>query len=193
MIRPLHEQFEAEKVQEIREIQSSFNSLPFEGRAAKYFIIEIISCLDAGLLLAALEVATTFLELFVRDLLVIARCGSNVTSRPLFLDKVRRELEDEERLSFGGMVDELEGLEVIDPSDAHEIKDFYKTVRVPVHHGLTRRLICGPSYIPEDFYDWLFSGPKDRLHEVEKLVEDDSIRHLSDIANFIVKYCKGSD
>lgn len=176
-----------------------FNSLPFGGRAAKYFINEIISCLEAGLLLAALEVATSFLELFVRELLIVARCGSSGTlggkpSRQLFFDKVRREIEDEERLSFGGMADELEGLEVIDPSDAYGIKDFYKTVRVPVHHGLTRRLICGPSYIPgEDWLDLLFPGSWDRLHKVEQLFEDDSITHLHDIADFMVKYCKRSD
>lgn len=198
IIRPLNQQFEPDKAQRIRELESLFQSLPFENKAAKYFTIEVVRCLEAGLLLAAFEVAMSLLELFIRELLIMTRFGSDsglgdTPSRQLFRDTVEREVEDVEHLSLNQMMDELEGLEIISERDSDKVKELYKTVRVPIHHGLTRRLLFPPSFVPKDYLDFFFSGARNRFHKLEELVEDNAIRHLFDVVDFMGKYSKQLD
>jgi len=58
------------------------------------------------------------------------------------LNKLEKEAEDgRPRLYFEDIVDQLSG-DVLNPADAEVAKKFYKAVRVPIHHGLTRRLIA---------------------------------------------------
>lgn len=198
MIRRLEQQFEPEKVQRIRELARLFQSLPLQRGAARYFISEIARCLDAGLILAALEVATSLLELFVRDLLIAARFEDNIAQRGLrshqLLDQVEREIEDVERLHFRGMVDELVDRRIIDQPDDDAIRDLYKTVRIPIHHGLTRRFVRLSSDIHEDDpLAPLSLGRPGRFHRFEEAIEEDSISHLSTIVNFIGRYSEGAD
>jgi hypothetical protein len=204
MIRPLEHQFEPEKVQKIRELEKSFQSLrsQFKVEAARYFVSEIVRCLEAGVLLAALEVATSLLELFVLALLIAARREDHVFQHsvpssqifpPSPEDQIEREITDVKRLSFNSMVDEWAERRSIGQSDADAIKDFYKTVRIPIHHGLTRRFICPSPDIDmqDDFLAGLFLaglGRRARLHKFEEVIEDGSLRHLSSIVDFIGRY-----
>jgi len=159
---------------------------------------EIARCLDAGLLFAALEVATSLLELFVKDLLIAARVEDNTSQRsprPFQLpdDQIEREIEDVERLYFNGIVDELVARKAIDQSDADAIKDFYKNVRIPIHHGLTRRFIRLSSDVHEggDLLTSLSLGRLGRFHKFEEVIEEDSIRHLFTIVDFLGRYSEG--
>jgi len=194
MIRPLEQQFEPDKLQRIKELERLFESLSHQSGAAGYFTSEIVRCLDAGLLLAALEVATSLLELFVKDLLIAARLESSASQHrlPSFElpgNQMERKIEDVERLYFNGMIDELANRRIIEGSDAEAIKDFYKSVRIPVHHGLTRRFIRLSSGVREDdSFAALSLGRLGRFHKFEEVIEENSIRHLSTIVNFIGRY-----
>lgn len=201
MIRPLEHQFEPEKVQKIRELEKSFQSLrsQFDIEAARYFVSEIVRCLEAGLLLAALEVAASLLELFVLALLIAARREDHVFQHsvpssqifpPSPEDQIEREITDVKRLSFNSMVDEWAKRRSIGQSDADAIKEFYKTVRIPIHHGLTRRFICPSPDIDmqDDLLARISLGRSGRDHRFEKVIEDDSLSHLSSIVDFIERY-----
>lgn len=57
LIRPLEEQFEQDECAEIRNLVAEFSALPFKNGACRYFVREVTGCLEAGLLLGALESA----------------------------------------------------------------------------------------------------------------------------------------
>jgi hypothetical protein len=124
MIRPLERQFEPDTVERIRALQRSLQSLPFEGRPARYLASEIVRCLEAGLLLAALQVALSLLELFFRDLLISIRFhqvsdGSDTLVGPWRkLDQISEDIEDGSRLDFYSILDELVESAVVDQEDA---------------------------------------------------------------------------
>ena len=67
--RPLEEQFEPEAVRRIRSVQERLDRLQITYHASRYFVVEATRCLEAGLLLAALQVSTAMLELLVRETL----------------------------------------------------------------------------------------------------------------------------
>ena len=71
LIRPLEEQFEPNKCAEIRDLVAKFSALPFKEGACRYFTLEVTGCLEAGLLLATVSVASVLLETFLRELLII--------------------------------------------------------------------------------------------------------------------------
>lgn len=201
MIRPLEEQFEPDKCAEIRDLIAKFSALPFEGGACRYFTLEVTGCLEAGLLLAAVSVASVLLETFFRELLIIHRLQSAgpKTNRwgdtRLLLNKFEKEAEDgRPRLHFDKIVDQLTG-DVLDSVEVEAAKKFYKDVRVPIHHGITRRFIAiaraeevdmsNPSSIMlSDTYRGF------RLHKLDEVIEENATSYLGFVVDLIQKYTK---
>ena len=114
MIRPLEEQFNAAKCAEIRSLIAKFSTLPFKGGPCRYFALEVAGCLEAGLLLAAVSIASVLLETFLRELLILHRLQTRelTTSRQIdtMFDKLEKEIEDgRPRLYFEDIVDQLTG------------------------------------------------------------------------------------
>lgn len=186
MIRPLEKQFNAAKCAEIRRLITKFSTLPFKEGPCRYFVLEVAGCLEVGLLLSAVSIASILLETFLRELLILRRLQTRELTTSLF-DKLERETEDgRPRLSFDDIVDELTG-DVLDSSDAEAAKEFYKTVRIPIHHGITRRFIAIAKTGEES---WLDTYRGLRLHHLEELVEENATKHLRSIVNLIQKYTK---
>lgn len=200
MIRPLEEQFGPDKCAEIRNLVAKFSALPFKGGACRYFTLEVTGCLEAGLLLAAVSVTSVLLTFF-RELLIIYRLWSAgpTTSRwvdtGLLLNKLEREAEDgRPRLHFEDIVDQLTG-DVLSSADAEVAKKFYKDVRVPIHHGLTRRLIAEAKAEEMDMsepLDGLLSATNRmfRLHQLEEMIEENATKYLGFVVDLIQKYTK---
>jgi len=199
LIRPLEKQFEPDKCAEIRNLIAKFSALPFEGGACRYFALEVTGCLEAGLLLAAVSVTSILLETFFRELLIFHRLQSAgpTTSRwgdtSLLLNKLEKEAEDgHPRLYFDKIVDQLTGC-VLDTAEAEAAKKFYKDVRVPMHHGLTRRLIVETKAEEMDMGDsWnmFFATNLNRLHELEEVIEENATKYLGFVVDLIQKYTK---
>jgi len=199
LIRPLEEQFVPDKCAEIRDLIAKFSALPFEGGTCRYFSLEVAGCLEAGLLLAAVSVASILLETFFRELLIFHRLqtAGPTTSRwadtSLLLNKLEKEAEDgRPRLNFDDIVDQLPG-DVLDSDDAEAAKKFYKDVRVPIHHGITRRFIVKAKAEEQDMSDpWnvFFATYLDRLHMLDEVIEENAIKYLGSVVNLIQKYTK---
>ena len=200
MIRPLEEQFEPDKCVEIRNLVAKFSALPFKEGACRYFALEVTGCLEAGLLLAAVSVACLLLETFFRELLIIHRLQSAgpktnrwEDTRQLF-NKFEKEAEDgRPRLHFDKIVDQLVG-DVLDSTEAEDIKKFYKDVRVPIHHGLPRRLIAKIKAEEVDMSDpwsvFFATYLGFRLHVLDEVIEKNATRHLGFVVDMIQKYTK---
>lgn len=199
MTRPIEQQFGVKKARIIRNTQKLFQSLQFPtGTTALYYRSEIVNCLEVGLLLAAVHVASALLELFVRDLLVATHYKQIFSHPPKFLDyelhRIEKEIEDgRPRFDFNRIITELVQRSVIDPKDGDNIYDFYKSVRIPIHHGLTRRFIRTSSKFvideeKDDFFSLLSLNPLNRAKAFEEMIEDNSLDHLLTVGYFIEKY-----
>lgn len=191
LIRPLEEQFNAAKCAEIRSLIAKFSTLPFKGGPCRYFVLEIVGCLEAGLLLAAVSIASILLETFLRNLLIDHRLQTRglTTSHQIdtMFDELEKDIEDgRPRRNFEYIVDQLTG-DVLDSGDAVDAKKFYKTVRIPIHHGITRRFIA---IAKTGEVDWLDTYRGLRLHHLEELIGENATKYLEFIVNLIQKYTK---
>lgn len=201
MPRPLEAQFEGKKVTAIRKLESSYAKLPFRGGAARYYSQEVARSLDSGLLLAALTVASSMLELFVRDLLIATRFHDNSPDDDMaacrMLDDIERALDERiNELDFQAMVEELADRDQIDLLDAERITDFSRSVRVPLHRGMTRSILVNSGNSPvgtEDPLACLFFGRIGRFHRFEEIVEEEALRYLKTIVAFVAKYAECSE
>ena len=196
----MEEQFEPDKCAEIRNLVAKFSALPFKEGACRYFTLEVTGCLEAGLLLAAVSVTSVLLEAFFRELLIFHRLQSAgpTTSRwgdtSILLNKLEKEAEDgHPRLYFEDIVDQLTG-DVLGSADAEAAKKFYKDVRVPIHHGFTRRLIAKAKAeevdMSEPFGMWLETIWQRRLHVLDEVIEENATKYLGFVVDLIQKYTK---
>ena len=199
-IRPIEQQFENEKIIKIREIQRQSQSLRFQTGAGPYYTKEVIKCLEAGLLLAALQVATALLELFVRDLLIIEiykkEFPEGLTSSDYRkLGKIEKDIEDgHPRFYFNKIISELAKDNIIKEQDREKIYSVYKNVRIPLHHGLTRRFVRLFSKVEIDdenddpLVDTIFLRKSGRDHDLEEVLEDNTLNYLIIVVDFIMRY-----
>jgi len=131
-IRKLNEQFEPKTVSRIRALQADTSSLPFKDGAGGYYAKELIYSLEAGLFLASLNLASSLLELFVRDLLIYVSSSNNkVNARELNIMEKQYEDQDKPMWTFARLIDELRRRKIIEKLDADNIKSFYKKIRIP--------------------------------------------------------------
>ena len=68
--RSIEEQFEPGVALKLRLLQTRLEAVRTTSEASDYFIFEALSCLDRGLLLAALQLITAALELRAREILI---------------------------------------------------------------------------------------------------------------------------
>jgi hypothetical protein len=197
-LRPLKEQFAKQTVLRIRTLQDDLDALPFRDGAGRVYVKELSYALEAGLLLAALHLAASLLELFARDLLIYRtalKSASDQKNKMSVLDKLEVYYEDttKPQWSFSMIVDELRSQRVISNTDAKNIKTYYQTIRIPIHHGLTRRFIRGrkkPDFEidPSDIIEILMFGRTGRAIRLEDLLEDEGINLVKMVVAFVKKY-----
>ncbi len=193
MVRPLEEQFEPETVERIRTLVATLDSLGCYEGAGRYYISELKRCLECGLLLAALQVAASLLELFVRDLLIQHRVrtkSQDSTDYRHSTDLHEKVLEENRQLTFGAIIRELQGQGVITVDDAEFARSFYKSVRIPLHHGLSRRYVrLQAGLSEEDILDQALSLSRiSRSHKIEEMIEDKALDQLESVMNFMASY-----
>ena len=196
MSRSLDEQFEASKAAKIRRIAEQFRSVANVGGGIRYFAVEVAQCLEAGLLLSSLHVASSLLELSVRKLLINRLFAEKESSddEDLLLNEllndVEHEIEDRERLGFQAIVDELKSLSVIEAEEAEKLKTFYSDVRIPIQHGITRRFVREERNLQEEegFLALLELDHMMRFHQFEETIEDNSLRYLQLVSDFMANH-----
>lgn len=193
-IRPLDDQFEERTVQRIRVLQADLMASRYDSGPGSLYVKELNCSLEAGLLLASLHLATSLLESFVRDLLMytLARRLSGDASR-VELAKLEKRLEDstDPQWSFARIVNELQENGVVDSADGEAIKNYYKMVRIPIHHGLIRRFVRSHGEREEnldsaDVLDMLFG--RVHWHSFEERLEEEGLDLIETAVAFIRKY-----
>ena len=190
LLRPLEKQFEAQTVKKIREQIESFRKLNLPYGPCHYYVFEIMRALEAGLLLAAIELSASLLELSLRELVFINREKSAIPNNefgPFLGQSARRlDLEYERKVMFTQLVDELESTGFASPSDTEPIKKFYKQTRIPIHHGLPGRYAAKSKECPSgDFFSVLFST---NIHSFEDALEKSALDDLRLVTNFLSKF-----
>ncbi|MCL4300610.1 MAG: hypothetical protein KJ077_33040 [Anaerolineae bacterium] len=195
LFRPYTEQFNKARQRQIEMLLSGFSQLLSTDRDYKYQVYELQRCLYAGLLLAALHIACSLLELFVRDLAIRkefelrdqSSSVERIKRRDLFriVGTFQREFEEDRKATFSALVKTLVDNRVISNKDADAVLDFYKNTRIPLSHGLVRRFVIQRddiAWVEEEF------GRIDRFHSIEEVVEDNALSHLKFVLKFIKKY-----
>lgn len=188
----------------LRIIKEALLSLKVDGRASNIYINEIADAIEGGLLLAAIGLATTLMELWLRDLLVINKVEKigfgNKHERNWLLTKVDKDVEGIERgLMFIDIAKELLEMEAIESDELEWLKTVYKRVRNPLHHGISGRIVDPENRAndllknaqtkEEMFLGSIFgSTPHRRANELEDFVCAESAKILGDIVNFLAAH-----
>lgn len=171
-IRPIDEQFVQSKVVRIRAIQSQLSSLKTRNEVMHYFISEINHCLEAGLLLASLQVSCSFFEYMIRYLIIMNRTAIVKTkssrSNSELEYSISKEVEDVQKISFAKMLLELENNNLININEKDRFNNLYERVRIPIHHAIVGRYTSNNDDL--GFYNEIFCivGGRDFENTVEQ-------------------------
>jgi len=191
-LRPLDKQFEPKKVREIRKLAEEFSRLrkQMKGDSAGYMISGIHRCLETGILLGALSISFSLLDMFVHDMVILYekekdRDGDHggQTSPRLKTGHPRLPFEDE--------ITEFMESRWIDPQDGEALLRIYKKIGIPLHHVLSRRIgpfskmmIIGEDRLLDRFLTRSFGD----IHHIEEMIEDDATECMKVIVSFLKKY-----
>ncbi len=203
--RSLEEQLEAEHCKKLRVIQASFESIRIQGRVSSYYIMEISRCIDRGMLLAAIELCTTLVEIWLRDLLVIRKATADLSINReqyrLLITKYDREIEGSNKrgLSSHKIINQLTELDVLNAKEVEWLYSLFNKVRNPLHHGLTGKLL-DPEYHSQDLVESATSkeaillaevfgsSPEKRLSCFEEFLDREAIGILEETLNFLANH-----
>lgn len=202
--RSLEEQFEPEHACRLRLIEEAFLSLRVSGRVSNYYLLEISRAIDRGMLLAAIQLATTLLEIWLRDLLVIRKATEAAVASKhelrWLMTKLDREIEGIERgWDFGDLLNELHALQVLTDEEVSWLRSTYKHIRTPFHHGISGRIVNSelqqremlnePENEGEMFLASIIaSAPDQRINCFEEFIDHEVTQHLEGIVNFLAAH-----
>jgi hypothetical protein len=136
--RSIEEQFEPDVAERLRDFQRRLEAVRTTAEASDYFIFEAISCLDRGLLLATLQLATATLELRAREILIQHTIAA-LPHRRGPAHHIEVSVEEDRGYLFYGMLAALETRGVITAEAHQELKHIYREIRIPLHHGIVGR------------------------------------------------------
>ncbi len=138
--RSIEEQFEPDVAWKLRDFQRRLEIVRTTGEASDYFIWEALSCLDRGLLLATLQLATATLELRAREIL-IQHTIAGLSDREGPAHHIEISVEEDRGYLFGGILVALETRGAISAEDHQKLKHIYQQIRIPLHHGIVGRYL----------------------------------------------------
>jgi hypothetical protein len=190
-LRAYTESFDEAKAATIAKLIKDLDDIREFPMGYGFYTREIKNCLSVGLLMAAVSVSSSLLELFIRDLLVTVRINERHEGNLLLIARVERETEEDRSLGFNAMLDGLQDVKqpnseafLIDPEDVVKLKQFYKLTRIPFAHGMVRRLTS--KYDNERISD-LFASVS-RGFSLEDRIEDDGIDEVAFVVEVLKKY-----
>jgi predicted Rdx family selenoprotein len=174
--------FESKTVAQISELIDELEEVGKSRAGYKVYTSEIQGCLMGGLLLGAASVSYALLELFIRDLDVMYVIALNHGGDVKLRARVERELEADRKAGFAEMLKDLEQT-VIEAADASRLRDFYDHTRVPLAHGLVRRLT---KEFPDEFDDMF--AKISRRGKLEQRIEGEAITDVKFVISMLKKY-----
>jgi hypothetical protein len=191
-IRSLEAQFSTDTVAQLRAIQQRVAQLETLRVIPRYVTVEIARCLEAGLLLAAIQVACSAWELVVRLAVVAARSGTVTTASQPDRARLASELltaaEEDQRLTLFPMVNELVRYQVLTNEDAVAMQSLYRSVRIPLHHGIVGRYIRQRSDVT--ISEIMGNSPALSGREFEEQLESHAVSELDRIFDQVELLCR---
>jgi hypothetical protein len=164
--RDIDSRLEPSAAQKMKDIAAELSSLRIRGMASRVYINEIVDAIHGGLLLAAMGLSLSLLELWIRDLLSVHLAARSGAKTPYDFDaaiaRFEREIEGFEkgsgpikqskaakesssgklqRLSFRDMCEKLVDLQVLLQNESERLCSAYGKIRNPLHHGITGRTV----------------------------------------------------
>ena len=201
--RSLDEQFEEGTVERIREIQARLRRYPILYSAGHLFAHG--EALEAGLLLASVTLSSTLIEIFVRDKLIYLHADEinideQFRSHASGIAEIK--IEDIDKLTFTKIINQLVEKKEIDEDTCSDLSRFYKRIRIPLLHGLTRRYLRGKEFNSqfsladrdtEEFpIDEMFLSWGSRFMNLEDHLEEEALNILEELVQIIEKCSKPS-
>ncbi len=191
-IRRLEDQFEPRTVSEIRKISKAYQELRvcLKGESAGYLISGIRRSLEAGIVLGALSLSFTLLEMFLHDL-VIAQCPPKNIHDDCSNGNEPWVCPGHARLPFERHLHAFIRKGLIQKEDGRQILGIYRKTGVPLHHIFSRRItqFSKPLVLGEEnLLDRLLHRSLGEIHRMERIIEDYALETLWIIATFIERY-----
>jgi len=191
-LRPLEKQFEPKKVREIRNLAEEFDQLrkQMKGGPAGYMISGIHRCLETGIILGALSISLSLLDMFIHDMVILheKEKEQNGDHRR---EKFPALKTGHQRLPFEDNLTTFIQDRWIDPQDGEALLEMYKKIGVPLHHILSRHIgpfskmmIIGEDRLLDRFLTRSFGD----FHRVEEMIEDNATSSMKVIVSFLRKY-----
>lgn len=180
MIRPLDQQFNVETVRSIRALIDRIERLDLPKGSSRYYAVELTHCLEAGLLLGSLHVAASLLELVVRG--TIAERLALAQPKPTDWEY---RLEEMRHLGFSKLIDHLVDAGLFEKADGDSAKDFYNTVRIPIHHGLPGRYVTCHNETMVFLKRLIGTSMPTSSHDLEDVIEDFAVPQIDSVVSII--------
>lgn len=174
MIRGFEEQFEGETVQSIRALLERIDTFALPDGVCRYYAVDLSLCLQAGALLGALHLASSLLEIIVREM-VIERASEAYSDSHKIKGSLQKELEEKRKVGFKQLVEELATAGLFSKSDSEMAKQFYDDVRIPIHHGLPARFVNNNENfrsILDEMFGFTFPTG---MRDFEKVIESNAL------------------
>lgn len=191
-IRTIEQQFEVSTANHIRLLMSRVNSLRkvVPGGATRYYLYEIYTALEAGALLAALHLASTSIELFLRAK-IVESVASVRKRRTLSLKELtfQERLEEDKKLKVSDLLKYLVAAGLFRPEDERLANEFYRDIRTPLAHGLLKRFANGRPIVGEFDITRLFRDFTGQ-NDIERLVEHCSLEHIETVIGLLERNSK---
>jgi len=191
-LRPLEKQFEPKKVVEIRKLAEEFQLLrkQMKGDSAGYMISGIHRCLETGIILGALSVSLSLLDMFIHDMVILYEKEKDQdgdhSEKPLPTLK-----SGHQRLPFQDNITAFMENRWIDVKDGEALLEMYKKIAIPLHHVLSRHIgpfskmmIMGEGRLFDRFLTRNFGD----IHRIEEMIEDNATESMKVIVSFLRKY-----
>ena len=180
MIRPLEQQFDVKTVNSIRALIDRIGRLNLPEGSSRYYAVELVRCLEAGLLLGSLHLAASLLELVVRGTIAerLAMMQTNPTDWEHRLEEMRR-------LGFSKLIDHLVDAGLFEKTDGDSAKDFYNAVRIPIHHGLPHRYVTHHDESKAFLKKLIGISMPTTSHDLEDVIEDFAVPQVDIVVGII--------
>ncbi len=184
--RPLEDQFKAETAARIRAVAARTAGLQLPDGVSRYYRSELVQLLEAGMLLGAVHVAASLLEIAIRGMIVERAQSASHGSADL-----EAALEARRDLGFSQLVGALCDAGLFDREDAKRAVKFYQEVRIPIHHGLPNRFVTfhGEEWVL-DFRNLLRTLSSTSSHEFEEIIEVHAIEHVETVIDLLDRNIK---
>lgn len=111
---------------------------------SKILLSEWIICLENEIFMASLWIFMTFIEKHLRDTLIFIEFDINPEDKDELskYDEIEKEIEEWSRkYNFNWICDWLVKHNFFEKDFSKKLKNFYKNLRIPIHHWIYKRLV----------------------------------------------------